>query len=278
MSSIPVRRSAGLFATYVFLIAAVLVTLFPLYWIVVTSFKIETEFMSDPPVWIPGEFRLQHYQSLFDEYDAAPYFKNTAIIAVGNMALILVIAVPAAYAVARYRVGGRLFSFWILSHRMVPPVTLLIPIFIVLVSLKLIDTFPGMILAYSTFNLSLAVWLLISFFEDFPQDLQDQAMVDGCSEMGAIWRVVLPLIAPGLVVVALFIFIFSWNQLMFPLALSRMETRPIMMLFVSMLRSPTHLQFGEASATVVLSMLPAIVLSLFFQRYIVKGLAAGAFK
>jgi multiple sugar transport system permease protein len=270
------RRRLGLIATYALLIIAVLVSLFPIYWIVATSFKVEREFMTSPLIWIPTEPTLEHYRILFSDYDALPYFKNTLIIAFGNMFLILLVAIPAAYAVARYRVGGRLFSFWILSHRMIPPVTLLIPIFILFVRLKLIDTFPGLILAYSTFNLSLAVWLLISFFEDFPQEVQDQAMVDGCSELGAIWRVVLPIVAPGIVVVALFIFIFSWNQLMFPLLLSRINTRPIMLLFVSMLRSPTHLQFGEASATVVLSIIPALFLSLFFQRYLVKGLSMGA--
>lgn len=272
------QRKITLIVTYGVLALAVMFTLFPVYWIIVTSFKIEREFYSSPPVWIPTVPTLEHYRILFSDFDAASYFVNTMIIAFGNMILILAVAIPAAYAVARYRVGGGLFSFWVLSQRMVPPVVLLIPLFLLFREFQLIDTFPGLILAYSTFNLPLGIWMLIGFFEDFPQELQDQAMIDGCSEIGAIRRIVLPIIAPGIVVVALFIFIASWNQLMFPLMLSRVETRPIMILFVNMLRSPTALLFGEASASVALSMIPAVILTLFLQRYIVKGLSLGALK
>jgi multiple sugar transport system permease protein len=272
------QRKITLTLTYVGLGCAVLLSLFPIYWVFITSFKIEREFYSSPPVWIPRAPTLEHYRALFNDYGAGPYFKNAIIIAFGNMILILAVAVPAAYAVARYRVGGGLFSFAVLSQRMIPPVALLIPIFLLFIRFRLIDTYPGLILAYSTFNLPLAVWMLIGFFEDFPQDLQDQAMVDGCSEIGAIRRIVLPIIAPGIVVVALFIFVASWNQLMFPLMLSRVSTRPVMMLFVNLLQSPTALLFGEASTTVVLSMIPAAILTLFFQRYLVKGLSLGAFK
>src|SRR5207249_1356538 len=126
----------------------------------------------------------------------------------------LLLAIPAAYAVARYRVGGRLYPVWVLIQRMLPPVAVLIPLFLVYRQFRLVDTFPGLILAYGVFNLPLAVWMLIGFFEEFPRDLQDQAMVDGCSELAAVARIVLPILAPALVAVALFLFIFAWNELM----------------------------------------------------------------
>jgi multiple sugar transport system permease protein len=278
MISLRLRRQLGLGLIYVGLAFAVFLSLMPIFWVVSTSFKLPRDFYSSPPVLIPTAPTIKHYTSIFVDYKAMDYYKNTFIIAFGNMFLILAVAVPAAYAVARYRVGGGILSFWILSQRMVPPVTLLIPLFLLFATYRLMDTFPGLILSYSALNLPLAIWMLIGFFEDFPQELQDQAMVDGCSEVQAIFRVVLPIIAPGIVVVALFIFVFSWNQLMFPLILSRVNTKPIMLLFVNMLRSPMGLMFGESCACVVLGIIPALILALFFQRYLVKGLSMGAFK
>ena len=278
MISLRLRRQLGLGLIYVGLACAIFLSLMPIFWVVSTSFKLPREFYSSPPVWIPTAPTVKHYISIFVDYGAGDYYKNTFIIASGNMFLILAVAVPAAYAVARYRVGGGIFSFWILSQRMVPPVTLVIPLFLLFATYRLMDTFPGLILSYSALNLPLAIWMLIGFFEDFPQELQDQAMVDGCSEVQAILKIVLPVIAPGIVVVALFIFVFSWNQLMFPLILSRVNTKPIMLLFVNMLRSPMGLMFGESCVCVVLGIIPALILALFFQRYLVKGLSMGAFK
>jgi multiple sugar transport system permease protein len=266
MISLRLRRQLGLGLIYVGLAFAIFLSLMPIFWVVSTSFKLPREFYSSPPVWIPTAPTVKHYISIFVDYGAGDYYKNTFIIASGNMFLILAVAVPAAYAVARYRVGGGIFSFWILSQRMVPPVALVIPLFLLFATYRLMDTFPGLILSYSALNLPLAIWMLIGFFEDFPQELQDQAMVDGCSEVQAILKIVLPVIAPGIVVVALFIFVFSWNQLMFPLILSRVNTKPIMLLFVNMLRSPMGLMFGESCVCVVLGIIPALILALFFQR------------
>ncbi len=276
------RRHPGLAAARAgaraFVYLAVLAALFPVLWVLTTSIKLPRDYYASPPVVVPREVTAGHYAALFADYGAGPYYRNTLILATGNTLLVILVAGPAAYAVARYRVGGRLLPLWVLAQRMLPPVVVLIPLFLVYRELRLIDTFRGLILAYSVFNLPLAIWMLIGFFQEFPRDLQDQAMVDGCSELGAVARVVLPVLAPAFVAVALFLFVYAWNELMYPIVLARADTKPIMILFINLLRSPTGILFGEAAGAVVLGMVPAYVLTFAFQRYLVRGLTAGALK
>lgn len=270
------RVAAGLIAAA--LAGAVGFSLLPIAWVLSTSVKLPRDFYASPPMWIPPHPTFAHYTALFSDYNAGEYYRNTLIVALGNTFLMLVIGIPAAYAVARYRVGGVALPFWMLVQRMLPPVAGLIPLFLIFQRLRFIDTYGGLILAYGAFNLPVAVWMLIGFFREFPEDLQDAAMVDGCSELGAIRRILLPLLAPAIAVVALFLFTFAWNELLFPLILSGTSTKPIMLLFVSLLQSPTGLLFGEAAGAVAISIIPAYSLALFFQRYLVRGLTQGALR
>jgi multiple sugar transport system permease protein len=272
------RARVGPVLVRLFVYLAALVSIFPVLWVLSTSFKQPREYYANPPVLVPREPTGAHYASLFADYGAGQYYRNTVIIAVGNTLLMLLVATPAAYGVARYRVGGRWFPLWVLAQRMLPPVAVLIPLFLLFRQARLIDTFPGLILAYAVFNLPLAVWMLIGFFQEFPRELQDQAMVDGCSELGAVIRVVLPVLAPALVAVALFLFVYAWNELMYAIILARSETKPIMILFINLLRSPTGILFGEASGAAVLGAIPACVLTLAFQRYLIRGLLTGALR
>ena len=270
------RVGRGLARGFVYL--AVLISVFPILWVLSTSFKLPREYYTSPPVLVPTEVTTSHYAGLFADYGAWQYYRNTLVIAFGNTLLVLLIAAPAAYGVARYRVGGRYFPVMVLGQRMLPPVVVLIPLFLLFRQAHLIDTFPGLILAYSVFNLPLAVWMLIGFFEEFPWELQDQAMVDGCSELGALARVVLPVLAPAVVAAGFFLFVYAWNELMYAIVLSRSETKPIMILFINLLRSPAGEFFGEAAGAVVLGVIPAYFLTLAFQRYLIRGLVSGAIK
>ncbi len=268
-------RMAGLYAT---LLAATTGFLLPALWIVSTSLKAPGEYFSFPPVWVPRRPTLEHYRLLLGEYGGLQALRNSLVISGGNTLLVLALSIPAAYAIARYRVGGPVLAFWILSQRMLPPIALVIPLFLLYAKLRLLDTFSGLILAYTIFNIPLAVWLLIGFFRDFPRDIQDQAMVDGCSELGSVARVVLPVIAPGVMVVALLTFTLCWNDLLLALTLTRSSTRTIMVFFTSALYAPTDVQYGSASASIVLGVVPAFVLALCGQRYLVRGLSMGGVK
>jgi multiple sugar transport system permease protein len=180
--------------------------------------------------------------------------------------------------VARYRVGGGFLPGWIISQRMLPAVAIVLPFFLIFRQLQLINTYHGMVIAYALFFIPFATWLLLGFFEDFPRDIQDAAMVDGASEVGALFRIVLPLMAGGIFVVALLVFIFTWNDLLIALVLTRQETRTLMVFFTAALVSPTQEDFGVAAGSIVIGMVPAYLFALFGQRWLVRGLTMGGLK
>ena len=265
---------------YLFLALGILVSVFPFYWIVTTSFKFPRDHFSKPPVFLPTDYTLAHYDELFSPtaVNALPFLKNSFAIATLNMVFVVAISVPAAYALSRYRLGGNATRFAILTGRMLPPVIVIIPLFLIYRTLHLNNTYIGLVLAYTIFNGPLAVWLLMAFFEDFPTEIIDASLVDGSTEFQALLRVVVPLMAPSVVVVALFCFLTGWNDLIFVLTLGGRETHTLNMLMVNLLNAPSNESFGPAAAAVVLGILPPFALTLFLQRDLVAGLSLGGVK
>jgi multiple sugar transport system permease protein len=270
-------RLAGI---YLFLALGVAVSIFPFFWLVTTSFKFSRDHFSKPPVYLPTDYTFAHYERLFAKsgVNALPFLKNSFAIATLNMVFVVAISIPAAYALARYRLGGNKTRFAILVGRMLPPVILVIPLVIIYRNLHLSNTYIGLVLAYSIFNGPLAVWLLIAFFEDFPAEIIDASLVDGSTEFQALRSIVVPLMAPSVVVVALFCFLTGWNDLIFVLTLGGRETQTLNLLMVNLLNAPSNESFGPAAATVVLGIIPPFVLTLFLQRYLVSGLSLGGVK
>ncbi|HET8522300.1 MAG TPA: carbohydrate ABC transporter permease [Thermomicrobiales bacterium] len=267
-------------AVYLMLLFFVLVSVFPFYWIVVTSFKFSRDHLSKPPVYLPADYTFSHYRELFDKgtVNALPFLKNSFAISTINMIFVVAISVPAAYGLARYSMGGGKTRFAILVGRMLPPVILVIPLFLIYRQLHLNNSYLGLVLAYSIFNGPLAVWLMMAFFEDFPTEIIDASLVDGSNEGQALVRVVMPLMAPSIVVVALFCFLTGWNDLIFVLALGGRETQTLNLLMVNLLNAPSNESFGPAAAAVVLGIIPPFVLTLFLQRFLVAGLSLGGVK
>ncbi len=261
---------------YMALITAVVVALFPLVWTLSTSFKTTEEYFTFPPVWIPRHPTLEHYIYVIST-DGLDYLLNSLLIAGVNVLLVLIVSIPAAYAITRLRVGGENFAFWILSQRMFPPVAAIIPLFLLLSRLKLVDRYPSLILTYSIFNVAFAVWLLIGFFEEFPIEIEDAALVDGCSRARALLEIYVPMLAPGIIVVTLFCFIFAWNEFMFALILTR-EAAKTVTVKLAEFQAPTKILWGEMSALATISMVPVIAFAVFLQRYLVRGLALGGVK
>jgi multiple sugar transport system permease protein len=272
------RGFLGSAAVYSILSVAIVFVLFPLAWLVATSVKLPVDFYSSPPVWIPRDFTFGHYTRLFTTYGAAPFVRNSLIIALGNTALVLLIAVPAAYSMTRLKVGGHSFAFWILAQRMLPPVASAIPLFLLFARVGLLDTHISLILTYSIFNLAFAVWMLVGFFRDTPHEIYESAMLDGCTHLQIILRVIVPIIAPSIAVVGLFCFVFAWNELMFAITFTRSEAKTLMVLITSTMQSPTGIFFGEAAAGATIGILPPLFITVFFQRYLVRGLSMGAVK
>jgi len=265
-------------AFYALILLIIAFFLFPTVWVVVTSFKLPVEYFSVPPRWIPESPTLEHYRKMFVDYDVAGAIQNSVIISTANTVVTLLFAVPLAYAVARYRVGGNFLPGWIISQRMLPPVAIVLPFFLIFRQFRLINTYQGMIIAYALFFIPFAAWMLLGIFEDFPKEIQDAAMVDGATEVGALVRIVLPLLAGGIFVVALLVFIFTWNDLLIALVLTRQETRTLMVFFTAALVSPTQEDFGVAAGAIAIGMIPAYLFALVGQRYLVRGLTMGGLK
>lgn len=250
--------------------------LFPIFWVITTSFKLRVQTFAIPPVWI-FKPTLQNYKAIFTEMQFSHYLLNSTIIAISNTILVVFTGSLAAYSIARFKTGGNNLSFWILSIRMVPPIVVTVPLFIAFDKLRMIDTHFALILLYTTLNLPLAVWMMRAFFMEIPEELEESAMIDGCSRMQAFRKIVLPLSKPGLAATAILCFIFSWNEFLFALIFTRIvaKTAPLAM---TTLMTERELYWGKICAGATLVIIPVIVFSFIVQKHIVRGLTFGAIK
>ena len=252
--------------------------LFPIVLIFLTSLKTRVDALAFPPVWI-FKPTLENFREIFWLYDFNLFFRNSLIAASGSTLFAMLLGVPAAYSLARHRFRGQSnVAFWILSIRMTPPIAAIIPLFILLRTVRLLDSLVGLILIYSVLlNVPFVVWMMRGFFEDLPVELEESALVDGCSRFGAFSRIALVLAAPGLASTAILIFLFSWNEFIFALILTATSART-MPVAVQLFMRETGILWGHMTAAAVVMMLPVIVLVFFIQRYLVRGLTFGAVK
>ena len=248
--------------------------LFPIFWMVVSSFKRQAQNIAYPPVFI-FKPTLKNYQTIFHELDYGRYMLNSAIVAIGTVLLSLSIGLPSAYSIVRF--GQRKVALFILLGRIMPGVSVLVPWFILFSRLGLIDTYIGLILAHMVQIFPLVVWLMIGFFEEIPRSVQDQALIDGCSTYSVFYRIVLPLSRPGIAAASILAFILSWNHFMFSLAFAQHRT---MTLPVAAYRFIGYgiIDWGGLTAAATVITLPVIILGLLIQRWIVRGLTFGALK
>ena len=253
-----------------------LIFLSPMLWMFLTAFKDRGEIFTYPPVFIPKKPDFSTFVHGL-ELGGAKGILDTTIIASSCTLISLAVGALAAYSLARFKIGGKNLAFWILSVRMLPPIAIVLPLFIFYQSLHWLDTYQSLIVTNSVMNIPFAVWILKGFFEELPTELEDSALVDGCSRFQAFSRISLPLVAPGLVATALFCFIFSWNEFLFALILTRSHVRPLTVVITSLIGGHEIL-WGEISAVGTMASIPAIVLAIFLQKYLVRGLTLGAVK
>ncbi|MBL8156896.1 MAG: carbohydrate ABC transporter permease, partial [Anaerolineae bacterium] len=243
------------------------------------SFKTQNQIFATPPVIIPpsDQWNLDNYIAALTESGGLQAVRDSLIVSISTALVSVGVGALAAYSLARYRTGGDQFAFWILSTRMFPPVASAIPLFLIFSELKLLDSYWALILANTIFNLPFAIWLLKGFIEDLPRELEESALIDGASTFGAFWRVTLPLISPGLVTATLFTFVFTWNEFMFALLMTRRTVRPLTVMIQS-LAGGHEILWAQIAASGVIAIIPGVLLVLFLQRYIVRGLTMGAMK
>ena len=270
------RKAFNQTLRYVVAVVALVFFLFPIIWIALTAFKTPAEFLTNPPVWIPRTPNLGYFEHVV-RTGGPKALANSLIISLSVTLLALVIGSLAAYGLARYRVGGSNLPFFILSQRFMPPVAVIFPFLLFFKTLKWMDTHQALIVIYLTFNLPYAVWMMRGFFMEIPREIEESALVDGCSPLGAFWRIALPLVTPGLVATGVFCFIFAWAEFFFAVALTRNNAVTLSVYIVNFF-GRHMIQWGEVGATSVLAMAPLFVLSFIVQRYLVRGLTLGAVK
>jgi multiple sugar transport system permease protein len=278
-------RRLGRALAHVLLAGAVVVWALPVAWTVLTSFKPHQAIFATPPAFVFAP-TLEHYARTlgirigrFIEPTSGgigPSVVNSVVIATWTTLVTLLLAVPAGYAFGRLRFRGRKsLAFYTLFTNMAPPIGLLIPYFFVLNRLRLMDTYTGLVAVYLTFSLPFAIWLMITYFEELPRELEEAAAVDGASRIGTLWRIVLPQARGGVAVTAVFSFINAWNEFLYAAVLTGNQTRTATVVLFGFLSTEEHL-WGAFTASGTMIMVPVIALALVAQRQIVHGLTFGA--
>jgi multiple sugar transport system permease protein len=269
---------------YAIIVAMLIFFLFPIYWMITTSFKPEQAILSKPPTWV-FQPTLENYRYAFAEADFGLFLKNTLIVSVTSTILVIIMGSMASYSFARYDVGKGHIMFFILTTRMFPAIAVILPYFIIFRNIGRtsvgqflnigLDTPGALIVTYTMFNLPFAIWLMFSFFQDIPLELEDSARLDGYNRFQVFYKVVLPLAMPGIVVTAIFSLIFAWNEFLFAFMLTRDAARTIT-IGVSGFWTQRGILWGPLSAAAVICVIPMLLFALGLQRYFVRGLTFGA--
>jgi ABC-type glycerol-3-phosphate transport system permease component len=261
------------------LILASLFALIPIYWAVTTSLKPESKIITYPPQWWPDPFTLEHYINVMTQSALPRNYFNSMLLAAGTITLVLALGAHAGYAAARYQFRGKNgLLFVLLATVMIPGIVTLIPVYLMAVQLGLHDTHLILILVFAAWQTPTVVWLMRAFFENIPRELDEAALIDGCTRLGAFYRVILPLAQPGLAAAAILVFVWVWNEFIIALNLTASDkTRPLtvgLFFFVG----ESGIQWGKMAAAASAALLPVIALFAILQRRFIQGLTAGATK
>jgi multiple sugar transport system permease protein len=273
------RRSRQRLLVLVALAAGSLFSALPVLWMLLSSFKSNTEIFEYPPRLVTENFSFDAYVSILTDPGKVRFFVNSYFIALSVTLLTLLVAVLAAYALSRYEFPGkRVLSVVIVSVQAVPPITLLIPYFGLMVSLRLYDTYQGLILTYMVFTLPYAIIMMTGYFNTLPRELDEAVKVDGAGPITALFRVLVPISVPGLVSVGVYTFMIAWNEYLFALTLTRTQDMRTVPIGIQLLMGQHSYDWNEMMAMSVLGCIPVLALFLFFQRYFMGGMTAGAVK
>jgi multiple sugar transport system permease protein len=277
--------------------AAMVIAFFPIYWLVQTSFKPQDEWASWPPVWMTEEPTLQNYRIVFAPEAARRFaaeqagsldykvsgsawhaFADSAVIATLATFFSVVFGTLAAYSIVRYRTGGPNYAFQFLTIRMFPPIAVVVPMVVLFSLLRLTDTIPGMVIAYTAFTLPFSIWMIRSFIEEVPEELEGAAMIHGMSPLRAFLTVTLPLIKGGVLATALFVFILNWSDFLIAKIMTQDDLITAPVYLQSLQGGASGNEYGLQAALACLLIIPPALFGLLIQRYLVRGLTFGAIK
>lgn len=260
--------------------SVVLLVAFPLIWMVLTSVKPQTELFRIPPSFWPQTITFEHYRRLLEETPFLTYFRNSVVLATSTTALVIVVATLGAYSLVRFSYPGRdKLALLVLFTYLLPSVVLIIPLYLMIVWAGLANTTASLVIAYTTFALPYALWLLRSFMAGIPEDLESAALVDGASRIGAFVDVILPQALPGIISTALFTFILAWNEYLYALVLVNSDAaRPLTTGVMNMLITSFNIEWSLLMAASVMMSIPLIIVFTFLQGYLTAGFGAGGVK
>ena len=270
------RKNVRLALRYIVACLLVLIFVFPVYWLFIISFKTPDEIFAFPPVWYPKGIQFANYIVLFKDGDAETVL-NSLILATTSTLFAMILGTIAAYSLVRFKTGGENLAVWIISQRMMPPVAIVFPVFLLYVFFGWVDTFFGLILLYTAFNLPYVIWMMRGYIEDIPLELEESALVDGCSRWAVLWKVVMPMARSGLFATAVFTFVFAWNEFLFALVLTRTEVTTYTVQVTHYFGGQSNF-WAKIAAMSILGTIPVFIAVATMQRYLVRGISMGAVK
>jgi len=256
------------------LAVAIFVFLAPVIWMLITAIKPPGEWLNTPPIFIPSELHWENFTDALFKWGGLKGLTDSLIVASLSTILSLLLGVPAAYAIGRYRTGGDNLSFTVLSILFMPPVAVAIPMYLFWSAFGLLDSYTALILQYTVFNIPFIAWVLKSFFEDIPRDMEESALVNGATRWRAFWEISVPLARPAILAVALLAFIFSWNEFFFAVILTRANVTTLPFILPVLMEGHDVL-WGDIAAIATIGALPVVVLAFALQKYLVRGLSFG---
>ena len=274
------RKIIGNSITYFLLIVICLGFIVPFLWMISTSFKQPDEIFSSTPKWLPREFSFNNYVGIWKDTFFPTYFKNSMIVSLITMAVAIIIATLSGYGISRFRFKGRLlFSIILIVVQIFPGMLMLIPLFTIMNRFHLIDTYAALVIAYGTFALPFCTWMLKGYFDTIPVSFEEAAMLDGCNRLQILYKIIIPLALPGIVAVAMFAFVLSWQEYLFALTLTRSEEMRTLTLGIAMMQGEHgRVNWGQIMAGSTIACIPGIVIFLWLEKYLIQGFTRGGVK
>ncbi len=274
------KKKAGKVVIYILAVILCIIMIFPVYWLIITAFKTGGEVSAYPPVFIPTKITIQNFLNVFAKQGIGLNLYNSIIVTVFSVIILLMVGSMAAFSLSKSLLSKKFrrgLLIWILVTRVFPPVTTVIPFFMIIKTLKMIDTRISLIITYVAYGLPFAIWLLLGFFQELPKEIEEAAIVEGYGFWMRFWKVILPLTLPGLAVTAIFMFVYAWNEFMFAATFTTLQAKTLPVVISSFI-SDKYLDWGSMSAIGTLMLIPIGIFSLFSQKYLVRGLTFGAVK
>lgn len=265
---------------FIILFICMVMIIFPFYWLFLFSVKLEQDFFAIPPVFIPSRITFEHFKGLFESQNIIRYFLNSMSVALLTTFFSVFAGSMAAYSISKGEISQKVrnfCSFWFLIQKMYPAIATAIPIYLVMRNLKLIDTLTSLVIMNTSFNLPLVIWLMIGFFKDIPNSIEESAVLDGCNLLQRFFLIVVPITKPGIVASAILTFVAAWNEFLFAVILSVRNAKTLPVVIAGFI-TDKGLDWGRMSAASAIIIIPVVILVWASQKDFVKGLTMGAVK